>query len=436
MTRKRWAPRVAAPLLAIGMPIIAAFMAMTTAHCSARTMVTVGGALLLAWLWGAHALIAGLTRPVHVVANLLAAIREGDLSIRAAETLNASDAVGLVFHEMNLLADKLHRGQTEVAETSALLVKIVDEVDVAIVLLDQQQHISFLNPAAEKILGRSLASLLGRSMHEAGLARWLDANEETPIQLAGASYQVRRSRFRQNGAPRTLLALIDVQRTLRREQRASWQEIIRVLGHEINNSLTPIASIAEHLRNVSQSRGDTQSEQALGVIARRAEGLSRFMAGYAWLAKLPPPTMEQVSVRALVVGVAQLEHRMQLEVVEGPEAFCEGDRAQLEQALLNLVQNAVDASLSKPSAVTISWCLSDESVRITVEDAGLGLPPAEQLFVPFFTTKPDGNGIGLALARQVLENHGGTVSLTGRANSPGAIATVHLQRSAQSKRAQ
>ena len=308
---------MAVPLLALGLPVIAVLIAMTSAHVTPRTIVTVGSALFLAWLWGAHALVTRLTRPVHVVANLLAAIREGDLSIRAHEMPNPSDPVELVFHEMNLLADKLHRGQTEVAEVTALLAKIVDEVDVAIMLLDEQEHVSFLNPIAEKLIGQQLAMVRGRSIHEAGLERLLDANDETPIQLAGASYRVRRSRSTKRAAARAI-ALIDVHRTLRREQRASWQE-----NHSRARSRDQQLANAHCVDGCAPTRPRARArrhaeQEALNIIARRAEGLSRFMDGYARLAKMPPPVMERVSVRALILGVVQLERRMQLEVIEGP----------------------------------------------------------------------------------------------------------------------
>jgi nitrogen fixation/metabolism regulation signal transduction histidine kinase len=237
---------------------------------------------------------------------------------------------------------------------------------------------------------------------------------------------------RQEGYPLALLALSDLSRALREEERQAWKRIIRVLSHEINNSLAPIKSIAGSLRNMLGRERPAPDlgqdlERGLDVISNRAESLGRFMASYATLARLPQPTLEAVDVGALVRGVANLETRVDVEVIEGADVTIRADPDQLEQALINLVRNAVDATLEAEDArVRIRWLTRAGSLHIVVEDEGPGLADTGNLFVPFYTTKPGGSGIGLVLTRQIAEGHGGSLELENRGDSGGARARLVL----------
>jgi len=225
--------------------------------------------------------------------------------------------------------------------------------------------------------------------------------------------------------------LTDLSRTLREEERNAWQRIVRVLGHEMNNSLAPIKSIAGSLETLLRRdpppvdwKDDARS--GLNVIATRAESLSRFMQAYARLARLPPPQKEPVNLEELVRRTASLETRLPVHVNKGPDVPLLGDAAQLEQLLINLLHNAVDASLETGGGVAVGWRELSDCVELYVQDEGHGIMNPTNLFVPFFTTKPGGSGIGLTLSRQIAEAHGGSLSLMNRKGRRGCEALLRL----------
>lgn len=210
-----------------------------------------------------------------------------------------------------------------------------------------------------------------------------------------------------------------------------WKRIIRVLSHEINNSLAPIKSISGSLQSLVDRHALPQElrddvDRGLRVIRSRAEALGRFMATYAQLARLPQPRLGEVEVEGLVRRVVALETRLGVEIKEGPTVTLRADADQLEQALINLVRNAADASMENGGGVRVAWARNEEGVDILVEDDGPGLGDTANLFVPFYTTKPGGSGIGLVLSRQIAEGHGGTLELENREDGPGARARMRL----------
>ncbi|MFZ3377745.1 MAG: ATP-binding protein [Chthoniobacterales bacterium] len=375
-----------------------------------------------------------LIRPLQTMTNLLAALREGDYSIRARGA-RENDALGEALLEVNLLGETLRVQRLGAFEATALLRTIMAEIDVAVFTFDPDRRLRLLNRAGEHLLGRPMDKLLGRSAEELGLAVCLDSNEDAPVTLAfpGGSgrWGVRRSTFRERGLPHELLVLTDLSRTLREEERRAWQRLVRVLGHEMNNSLAPIKSIAASLEALLRRQpppADWQDDARSGLksIAARADSLSRFMDAYARLARLPPPQKEEVDLGELVRRVVTLEPRLGVNVLAGPETRIVADAAQIEQLLINLVHNAVDASLETGGSAVIGWCKASDCVEVFVRDEGPGILNPTNIFVPFFTTKPEGSGIGLALSRQIAEAHGGSLSLTNRSDRSGAEALLRL----------
>jgi nitrogen fixation/metabolism regulation signal transduction histidine kinase len=244
---------------------------------------------------------------------------------------------------------------------------------------------------------------------------------------------VRRSTFRERGLPHELLVLTDLSRTLREEERNAWQRLVRVLGHEMNNSLAPIKSIAGSLESLLRREpppSDWQDDARSGLksIATRADSLSRFMQAYARLAKLPPPQKEEINLGDLIRRVASLETRMTIDIRAGRELSIRADGAQIEQLLINIMRNAADASLETQGEVAIGWREAGECVEVFVQDEGHGIMNPTNLFVPFFTTKPTGSGIGLTLSRQIAEAHGGSLTLSNRQGKIGAEALLRLPR--------
>jgi two-component system nitrogen regulation sensor histidine kinase NtrY len=375
-----------------------------------------------------------ITRPLQTMTNLLAALREGDYSIRARGA-RENDALGEALLEVNLLGETLRIQRLGAFEATALLRTIMAEIDVAVFTFDPQRRLRLVNRAGEHLLGRPIDKLLGRSAEQLGLAACLDSNEDAPLTLnfpgGSGRWGVRRSTFREHGLPHELLVLTDLSRTLREEERRAWQRLVRVLGHEMNNSLAPIKSIAASLEVLLRREpppADWQDDARSGLksIAARADALSRFMEAYARLARLPPPQKEDIDLAELVRRVVSLEPRLRVNLLPGPAAKINVDAAQIEQALINLVHNAVDASLETGGSVSIGWRANGDCVEVFIDDQGHGILNPGNLFVPFFTTKPEGSGIGLALSRQIAEAHGGSLTVSNRTDSQGAEAVLRL----------
>jgi signal transduction histidine kinase len=217
---------------------------------------------------------------------------------------------------------------------------------------------------------------------------------------------------------------------LREEELKAWQRLVRVIGHELNNSLAPIKSIAASLGSLlNRPKTDDWQEdmqQGLSVIGSRAESLSRFMSAYARLAKLPEPTLAPVSVSDWVQRAAGLETRLPVAVAAGPELTVQADGDQLDQLLINLIRNAADAADETGGGVRVGWSKNRRYLEVWVEDDGPGLSSEANLFVPFFTTKPGGSGIGLVLCRKITEAHGGSLTLENRQGPPGCVAKLRL----------
>jgi PAS domain S-box-containing protein len=389
------------------------------------------------WLGFAFAVQNTVVRPLQTVSNLLAAFREEDYSFRARGS-QGDDALSQVIFEVNALAETLRQQRLGALEAIALLRKIVDEIDVAILTFDPGAKLVLVNRAGERLLGRPAEQVLGRTAEELGVGPALEDEAARVLEMAlpgtVGRFEVHGGTFRQGGLPHRLLVLADVSRALREEERQAWQRLIRVLGHELNNSLAPIKSIAGSLesllvRDPRPADWDEDMRRGLAVVSTRAESLSRFMEAYSRLARLPPPHLQPVEVGTLVRRAARLETRVAVEVQAGREITIRADGDQLEQLLINLVRNGTDAALETGGGVRLGWARRggrQPRLELWVEDEGPGLPSTANLFVPFFTTKPQGSGIGLVLCRQIAEAHGGSLTLSNRKDRTGCRAELRL----------
>lgn len=404
-------------------------------------------AIMGAWLGCALALTGHVRRPLQTASNLLSALREGDFSVRAMQG-SPRDPLSELYAEINLLGSILHRHRLNAMEATALVGAVMEAIDVAVFAFDEGARLRLVNPAGQRLLGAPSEALLGRSAGEFNLAECLAGDAvrvlaTSPFPGHPGTWGMRRCLFREDGRPHTLIVLADLGQALRAEQAKAWQSLVRVLGHELNNSLTPIKSIAGSLgalvrRPNKPADWEEDLRGGLDVIAARADGLTRFMQAYSRLARLPQPVRQEVGLGGLVQEAAGMERRVQVRVVPGPDQQLCVDSAQLGQVLVNLIHNAAEAMLpelndgvppntgAQAACIDLTWKVEEGRLVLEIADRGQGLSNTHNLFVPFFTTKPEGSGIGLVLSRQIIENHGGALTLENRPDGPGCVARITL----------
>ena len=416
--------------------------------------------IALAWIFSVSLVLEQIIRPLQTLANVVAALREDDYSFRARGG-RRNDAMGDLALEINALAGMLQVQRVGAMEAMALVERVMKSMQSPVLAFDPEGKLKLLNTAAERAFNLSSQADMPRVAAKTGkgkddLDRLLRAQDNDLLMLShsqqSARWVVKRTSFRLRGIPHTLFVLSDVSEALREEERLAWERLIRVLGHEINNSLTPIKSIAGSLRSrlVATAEDSDESEdfaRGLEVIEDRAESLNRFLQAYRELMGLPAPRLDSVSLAAIIKRVAKLETRLAVTVAGASDVTLLADPDQLAQALINLVRNAAEASLSADAAafksksggaetvaeqqvpsVEMGWEIAPDEVLITILDNGPGLTNADNLFVPFYTTKPGGTGIGLVLAQQIAMAHSGSVQLINRSDTHGCKACMRLPR--------
>jgi nitrogen fixation/metabolism regulation signal transduction histidine kinase len=429
-------------------------------HLSATAIVSILIIVALVLLLAVAAFMDQVVRPLQTLANVVAALREEDYSFRARGA-RANDPFGDLAIEINALADMHQSQRLGSLEAAALFRRVIAELDAPVLAFDQPGRLRLINPSAERVFKINAARDLGRTAEELHLDMLTSHPGDEVLQIpdriedklvrAPSRWMVHATQFRQRGVPHTLLLLSDVSTALREEERIAWRRLIRVLGHEISNSLAPIKSIAGSLRSrlpESMNGSLPDFDRGLGVIESRAESLDRFVQAYRQLAQLPAPSLRHIAVRPLLERVVSFEPRLEVELKSIPETEIVVDPDQLEQLLINLVRNGVEAAFSAREesivkavaakappmpgkvalapSVSIQTELQEEFLSIIVRDNGPGLTNTGNLFVPFYTTKKTGTGVGLVLARQIAEAHGGTLDLRNRTDIRGCEAVVRL----------
>ncbi len=447
-------------LIAVTPALVTAGALLWSWDASPTVRWTLWATVTVASIGGALAVRQRVMHSLRSLASLLEALREGDYSLRGRNA-DAQDALGEVLVEVNALSRTLYERRLAAFEAGALLDKLVAEIDIAVFAFDEDRCLRLVNRAGERLLACDAAQAVGRTATELGLDAMLDESSGRILShtFPGGTgrWEIRRRRFREGGRPHELLVISDLTHALREEERQAWRRLVRVIGHELNSSLAPIKSIAATLRKLIDREPPPDDWRAdaragLTIVHDRAESLGRFMGAYARLARVPPPTRRPVSFSPLIRRAASLygEHVV---VEAGPEVTLEVDRDQIEQVLINLIQNAVEAVDSVEGSeraganahavagtgagagaggaigagvVRVRWGVANGKLLAEIEDDGSGLAHTESLWVPFFTTKPGGSGIGLALSREIVENHGGAISLQNRVGVQGCLARIVL----------
>jgi two-component system, NtrC family, nitrogen regulation sensor histidine kinase NtrY len=403
-----------------------------------KTALTLLFLIYATWIGFAVATRNAIMRPLQTLSNIQSALREGDYSIRLHATRSENDSLSELVHEVNALSDSLREQRLGALEASALLRKIMSEIDVAIFAFDENQRLRLVNRSGERLLGLTAERAIGRTAVELELDDVLASEPQSTMerQFPGASgrWGIRRSDFRQGGIRHELVVVSDLSRALREEERQAWQRLVRVLAHELNNSLAPVQSIASSLDTILRSTPrpadwEDDVQKGVRVISDRAESLGRFMRDYARLARLPKPQPRPLRLLASLERIATLETRVPVKLIPGPDLMIEFDPDQFEQLMINVLKNAAEASLESKGSVELGWEVRHQSVVVFVRDEGPGILNPSNLFVPFFTTKPGGAGIGLALSRQIAEAHGGTLNLHNRRDTQGCEAALYIVKS-------
>lgn len=396
-----------------------------------------------------------IIRPLQTMSNVVAALREDDFSFRARGA-RRGDSMGDLALEINALASTLQRQRIAAVDALSLVEIVMSSMPSPILAFDAGRRLRLANPSAEAAFRLSAPEAIGRTAQDLNLEglfadsshrgrkpqiRTAEDDELNPaMPLTQGLWSIDHTSFRLHGIPHTLFVLTDVSAALRDEERSAWQRLIRVLGHEINNSLTPIKSIAGSLRSRVQLSSsepgevvdlETSFDRGLSVIEDRAESLNRFLQAYQHLSHLPPPALQPLPLGTLLSQVVQLETRVAVNILVGPSTTVIADPDQIQQLFINLVRNAADAALQRENSdvqpeVTISWLKSATHAIVQLIDNGEGLLNESNLFVPFYTTKPGGTGIGLVLAQQIATAHNGSVRLSNRIGESGCIAEVSL----------
>lgn len=427
------------------LPLTLAYAALATVYMLAAA----GLALLLRqWLpdWLAVVLAAALPTPLlayHVhrtfapmhslfraLAGSVASYRDGDYSFGVS--WRGSGTLHELVDSHRRLGDTLREQRLALVQRELLLDTMVQNTPVAMVLLDPARRVVLGNLSARKLLGggRKLegqafdALLAGadEALQEA-FARGGDAMFTAGREDDEDIYHLSRRTFRLNGRPHELVLLRQLTAELRRQEVQTWKKVIRVISHELNNSLAPIASLAHSGAELLRRGQHDRLPNALATIEERARHLEGFIRDYARFAKLPSPRVEAVEWRRFV---AQLRTQVEfVDDIQPDDGIARFDAAQMEQALLNLLKNAHESG-SPPASVRLGVRRQPDAWRIDVLDRGSGMNEAVlgNALLPFYSTKRNGTGLGLALAREIAEAHGGRIALLNREGGGLCVSMV------------
>jgi len=394
---------------------------------------TVGLLLTIIYTCLVIALYRLVITPFYSLTSLTEALKMEDYSLRAKSPFSQG-IVAKLFHELSSLSQSLQVNKSRYDQQMFLLYGLIEQLESPVLILDQNDQLQHANPAVSQLFSVPWQTLKQSPATKLGLVKeesFWRFNESNPLNITN-KWQIRQSEFKENNNNYQLLMLNNISQELQKNEQKAWQNIIRILNHEVRNSLTPISVLSQNLLEMPDLSPE-QCQQAIKIIDSRSNNLLTFIDSYSDLAKLPQPTIQLFDLTELLQGIASLVQQVTINISE--PLHIKADKGQLEQVLLNLIKNAKEAQLSTDNSsenIEIQIFTNRQQVIIKVLDQGCGIANSANLFVPFYTTKETGSGIGLALSRQILSNHQGELTLTNRTDATnstkdsGAVAKITL----------
>ena len=381
---------------------------------------------------------------INTTANLLESIQTNDYTLRGHlprhfEKGASTDAMSNLTWQINQLSDSLFEQRLQAKESQLLLGKVVNNIDIAIFAVNNTHAISMVNNAFLKMFGKSEgdeAFMLGKPIASLKIAHLVNAENdstiENPTPFTSGRFIVYRDTFVEHGDSHRLFLLKDASKVLRREESEAWQKLIRVIGHEVNNSLAPISSMSESLKPLVHKQGREQDIQdGLEIIQSRSTSLIKLLRGYQSLAKLPSPVLRSENMASIIDRICLLHQNIHIDFSSVSEVEVNVDKAQIEQVLINLLKNANESQHAVHTEdalppIEIKMETSPHDVLVYVCDRGTGIRNVDNIFTPFYTTKSNGSGVGLLVSRQIIEAHGGSLQLQNRQDCQGGVAIISL----------
>lgn len=421
-------------LVATLVPAILLLITLWYYQASSNLMVLIFLFLFCLTGYCATTLFQKITYQFRTLSNLLEGMTSGDYSLRGRKN-DGDSALGQLVTQINALADTLMSQRFVALESQLLVAKVIQHIDVAIIAVNDQHKIALLNPAAESLLGVKQAEVMSENIAKLGCEHLLDTKNHQVLELDFAKgkgkFQITRDQYREHGHQHDLFFITDVHGLLREHERQAWQNLIRVLSHEINNSLAPISSFANTLQSISRKQ-TLESDFAenlhsgLSVISERANSLKQFIESYRQLSHLPEPKKRLITLSTILGNVTPLFAQRTLQVTLDEDVDIAVDSVQLEQVFINLFKNADEAMQDKAGVISLLARKQGNRYLIEILDQGNGIQSIDNLFTPFYTTKKQGSGIGLVLCRQIIEAHNGYLTLANRSDQQGVKVSIEL----------
>jgi two-component system nitrogen regulation sensor histidine kinase NtrY len=350
----------------------------------------------------------------------LEALQQQDYSL-FAKPVFASGTVAEFHQQLNALGDSLQQRKSHYDQQLFLLYRLIDQLNTPILVFDHRSQLSYANAAFAELFGCPWQTLRHASPALLGLVA--EPEWHFTDSAKAQQWQIRHSRFLDQGQSHQLLVFINIQAALREGQLQAWQKLIRVLSHEIRNSLTPVAALTQSLQGKVSSEREHQS---LELIGERCQHLQDFVSRYAELHKPLHLHLQWLSAEVLFQRLTALFPGAQLQA-KGLQLELWADSVFLQQALINLIKNAIEAG-SATGTIEMIFSQREQGNEIRILDGGQGIANPDNLFVPFYSTKTQGQGIGLSLSRHIIEQMGGQLTLSNNATGVGACALIQLSR--------